>query len=61
MQKKKHISHFNLSEALSTIKELKVEKAYLTHISHNLGTHKEISAKLPKNVSLAYDSLKIIL
>ena len=61
LQKKKHISHFNLSEALSTIKELKVEKAYLTHISHNLGTHKEISAKLPKNVSLAYDSLKIIL
>ena len=37
----------------------KVKKAYLTHISHNLGLHKETSKKLPKNVKIAYDSLKI--
>ena len=59
LQQKKHISHFNLSEALVLIKELKVKKAYLTHVSHNLGSHKEISKILPKNVSLAYDSLII--
>ncbi len=59
LQQKKHISHFNLSEALVLIKELKVKKAYLTHVSHNLGSHKEISRILPKNVSLAYDSLII--
>jgi len=59
LQQKKHISHFNLSEALVLIKELKVKKAYLTHVSHNLGSHKEISKILPKNVRLAYDSLII--
>ena len=59
LQKENHISHFNLDEALSIIKELKVKKAYLTHISHNLGLHKETSKKLPKNVKIAYDSLKI--
>ena len=50
---------FNLDESLSIINELKVKKAYLTHISHNLGLHKETSKKLPKNVKIAYDSLKI--
>jgi len=59
LQKKNHISHFNLDQALSIIKELKVKKAYLTHISHNLGLHKETSKILPKNVKIAYDSLKI--
>ena len=61
LQKKPHISHFNLKEAISIIKELRVKKAYLTHISHKLGTHKEITKEIPENVYLAYDSLKIIL
>ncbi len=59
LQKDKHVSHFNLDEALSIIKELKVKKTYLTHISHNLGLHRETSKILPKNVKMAYDCLKI--
>lgn len=53
-----HISHFNLEQALEFIAEIKPEKAYLTHISHLLGRHKEIQKILPKNVELAYDGLK---
>ncbi|MFD0988628.1 MBL fold metallo-hydrolase [Mariniflexile jejuense] len=54
-----HHSHFNLDEALSFIKKVNPEKAYLTHISHTLGFHDEIEKKLPKNVFLAYDELQI--
>ncbi len=59
LRKEKHISHFTLSEALELIAEIKPEKAYLTHISHQLGGHKEVSEELPKNVFLAYDGLKV--
>lgn len=56
-----HISHFNLSEALDLINELKPETAYLTHISHLFGTHEEIKALCPPNVHPAFDGLKIIM
>lgn len=56
---KKHISHFNLEEALEIIQKINPKIAYLTHISHMFGTHKEISELLPENVNVAYDGLKI--
>jgi phosphoribosyl 1,2-cyclic phosphate phosphodiesterase len=52
-----HISHFNLAQALELIAEIKPKKAYLTHISHLLGTHNDITAQLPTNVFMAYDGL----
>jgi len=55
----KHPTHFNLGEALDFVEHLKPKKTYFTHISHKLGFHKEVSKKLPKNVFLAYDGLKI--
>ena len=39
LRREKHVSHFNLEDALQLIDELKPEKAYLTHISHQLGLH----------------------
>ncbi|WP_010662800.1 MBL fold metallo-hydrolase [Marinilabilia salmonicolor] len=54
-----HISHFSLSQALEVIEELQPERAYLTHISHHLGFHEEVSKKLPPNVFLGYDGLEI--
>jgi phosphoribosyl 1,2-cyclic phosphate phosphodiesterase len=59
LRKEKHLSHFTLSEALALIKELKPERAYLTHFSHQLGFHEEISKELPENVLMAYDGLEI--
>ena len=59
LQRGNHISHYNLTEALSVISQLKPEKAYLTHLSHNMGLHKEVSKELPANVQIAYDGLKI--
>lgn len=59
LRKEPHHSHFNLEEALEFIKEVGPEKAYLTHISHQLGFHEEVQKELPENVFLAYDNLKI--
>lgn len=59
LQIKEHLSHLNISEVLSLIRKIKVDKVYLTHISHNLGLHHEINKKLPENVELAYDNLEI--
>lgn len=57
LQIEPHISHFTLEEALEMIAKIKPETAYLTHISHRLGKHNEVSSELPKNVFLAYDGL----
>jgi len=59
LQKDPHISHFTLDEALEIIKKVAPEKAYITHISHKLGKHRDVSKELPENVYLAYDGLSI--
>ncbi len=59
LQKGSHISHFTLDEAISFAQKIDAEKTYLTHISHNLGLHLEVSEELPKGIYLAYDGLKI--
>lgn len=59
LHRSEHISHFNLKEALEFIRRVNPEKAYLTHISHLFGTHKEIESLLPENVFAAYDGLEI--
>jgi phosphoribosyl 1,2-cyclic phosphate phosphodiesterase len=56
---KEHISHFNLSEALAIIALVKPERAYLTHLSHLMGTHEDTLKKLPDNVFVAYDGLVV--
>ncbi|OFX31093.1 MAG: MBL fold metallo-hydrolase [Bacteroidetes bacterium GWA2_32_17] len=59
LRKRKHISHFNLEEALEFIKKVNPQKAYLTHISHYLGLHEIVNKELPENVELAYDGLSL--
>lgn len=59
LREEPHHSHFNLKEALDFINLVQPETAYLTHISHLLGFHEEVQQRLPKNVYLAYDNLKI--
>lgn len=56
-----HISHFTFEEGLALIRELAPKKAYLTHISHQLGTHAEVSKQLPNGVELAFDGLQIVI
>lgn len=59
LREKKHISHFNLEEALKFIARVQPTTAYLTHISHYLGFHDDVQQSLPDNVYVAYDTLQL--
>ena len=59
LRREPHISHFTLEQAIELVKELQPEKAYFTHISHQLGLHADVQKELPGNIELAFDGLKI--
>jgi phosphoribosyl 1,2-cyclic phosphate phosphodiesterase len=59
LQREKHLSHFNLDEALQVANKIGAEQTYLIHVSHKLGRHKTIEKELPNSVTLAYDGLSI--
>ena len=59
LREEPHHSHFSLQDALDFIHLVQPESAYLIHISHLLGFHDEVQKRLPENVFLAYDNLKI--
>ncbi len=61
LQKEKHVSHFNLEEAIQIAQKVGATQTYLTHASHRLGRHLEIEQALPAGIALAYDSLRITL
>jgi phosphoribosyl 1,2-cyclic phosphate phosphodiesterase len=51
-----HTTHFTVAEALEAIGRMAPRRAYLTHMTHDLG-HADTSARLPGGVDLAYDGL----
>lgn len=51
-----HPTHFSVGEAIAIVARLGVERAYFTHIAHDLG-HASTCARLPSGVELAYDGL----
>jgi len=59
LRRKKHVSHFNLEEALEIIEEVKPKRAFFTHISHKLSFEHEDIKNLPKHINLAYDGLQL--
>ena len=59
LRHEQHISHFTLAQAIEILEEVKPKKAYLTHISHQLGRHHDVEAALPPWIRLAYDGLTI--
>jgi phosphoribosyl 1,2-cyclic phosphate phosphodiesterase len=59
LRQEKHISHFNLDEAIQLVNELQVPEAYFTHISHQLGLHETVNPSLPQGMHLSYDGLQI--
>lgn len=59
LRRQKHISHFNLEEAIALSQELKPQRTYFTHISHLMGKHGDVSEELPHNIFIAYDGLEV--
>ncbi len=60
LRKEKHISHFSLREAVDFIREISPRKAFITHISHQMGLHKDVSEELPPGIMLGYDGLSLV-
>jgi phosphoribosyl 1,2-cyclic phosphate phosphodiesterase len=59
LRKEKHISHFSLDQALYIIQQLSPKRAYITHLSHQMGLHDSLQKALPSNVIISYDGLEI--
>ncbi len=60
LREKKHISHFNLAEAIEIVQQLKVPEAYFIHLSHQMGKHEDVEKTLPVGIHLAYDGLVLM-
>ena len=59
LQRQPHISHFTLDEAVALAERIRAERTYFTHISHKLGTHRDVENELPPSIRLGYDGLQI--
>ena len=59
LRKSPHVSHLNLSGALELIKRIAPRKAYFTHLSHEIGKHRDLLTELPPNIEPAYDGLML--
>jgi phosphoribosyl 1,2-cyclic phosphate phosphodiesterase len=59
LRKQKHVSHFNLEEAIEIVSSLNIPEAYFTHISHQMGLHDVIETELPEQIHLAWDGLTL--
>ncbi len=59
LRREKHISHYNLQEALELAGSGLAEHTYFTHISHQMGLHEQVQAELPDFASLAWDGLTL--
>ena len=57
LRKGEHISHQNLDQAIGLIHKINPKRAYLTHLSHQMGLHNIVDQELEESVSIAYDGL----
>ena len=54
-----HDSHFSVDEAMQLIEKIAPKKAYLTHMSHDIGLHCVANLRLNEGVEFAYDGLQV--
>jgi phosphoribosyl 1,2-cyclic phosphate phosphodiesterase len=58
LRERPHPTHFSLAEALAVVERLAPQRAYFTHMCHDL-PHAATCARLPAGVELAYDGLAL--
>lgn len=58
LRKRPHPTHTTLAQALELVEKIKPQRAFFTHISHDL-PHAATNASLPAHVRLAHDGLKL--
>ena len=57
LRKSIHISHLSLSGAIELIGKIAPQRAFLTHMSHEMGKHDDLLAELPSSIEPGYDGL----
>jgi len=58
LRHKPHPTHSTVEQSLKIVEEVKPKRAFFTHICHDL-PHQATNAKLPPNVRLAHDGMKL--
>lgn len=59
LRRKEHVAHMNLDEALATIERHQPQRAFLTHLAHEMGRFADVAPLLPPNVDIATDGLVV--
>ena len=54
-----HHSHMTVNDTLESIRMVRPEKTYFTHMGHDIGLHEEVNRQLPDDMDLAYDGQMI--
>ncbi|HWB83740.1 MAG TPA: MBL fold metallo-hydrolase [Bryobacteraceae bacterium] len=57
---KPHPTHSTVDRSIQTVEKLAPERAFFTHICHDLG-HERAESLLPPRVRLAYDGLEVLI
>jgi phosphoribosyl 1,2-cyclic phosphate phosphodiesterase len=58
LRHKPHPTHMNIEEALVVSSQVNPGRTWFTHLSHEV-MHSELESKLPENVRIAFDGLKL--
>jgi phosphoribosyl 1,2-cyclic phosphate phosphodiesterase len=53
-----HPTHMSVPEAIRTAEEMRVERTYLTHLTHD-NFHADLEAELPRGIAPAFDGLTV--
>ena len=59
VRRERHPAHFSLAEAIEAANKTAAKRSFITHLSHQIGLHKQLSLSLPVNIEAAYDGLTI--
>ncbi|PLX14431.1 MAG: hypothetical protein C0598_01330 [Marinilabiliales bacterium] len=59
VRREPHPSHYSLSEATKMLEFIRPERGIITHISHLMGLHDDVSKELPDFIELAWDGLTL--
>ena len=55
----RHISHYSLEQAIEVAEKVGAKHSWLTHLSHQLPCHEELTKELPEGILPAFDGLVI--
>lgn len=55
----RHISHYSLEQAMEVAERVGAKHSWLTHLSHQLPCHEELTKELPEGILPAFDGLVI--